>query len=148
MGLVTVAVTICGIVGPIAHARMTRVDRQIESGLTVVSGQVNAYTNLNKKLPGSLNDIRSKLSGDAATIVDQNLVEYKPGKMIGLADLKAASANSSLVAYEYELCVTYKEAQGGANYYEDYNNGRPTMPSTYSHDAGHVCYPLQTRYAY
>lgn len=154
MAVIIVGMAALGIVGPAAHERMTRSDRLIESGLGVVSSEINSYTEKNDKLPSSLSDIRSSLYGDGAKLIDQNLVEYKPGKKITRDDgdvVIQVYPDPRPTAYTYELCVTYKARKGSGEIY--YSRGEsqvitPTTPETYMHPEGYYCYKLQTQYDY
>lgn len=145
MAAVGLAVAAMGVFGPVVNAQQTRDDRLIESGLGGVSVRINNYARENGKLPASLDDVRSKLRGDSATIVERGLVEYMPGQEV---PLRNGFQPVDTPVYEYDLCVTYKSAKGDAYDYEPRMSGGEVAPSTYSHDAGRVCYDLQTEYTY
>lgn len=50
-------------------------------------------------------------------------------------------------SYRYTLCVTYKAKKGNDTYRASYQV-EDVSPETYTHDAGRVCYDLQTSYNY
>ena len=154
MSIAIVAVATLGIVGPAAHGRATRVDRMIESGLPRVSDAINTYAQKNGSLPKSLNDIKSQLRADAATIVTDGRVEYTPGTIMpssatAMIKPEAQDPDSFITqkpSFAYELCVEYV-----AEVRQDYDtmmpyDERPNSPDTYQHDKGRVCYELQTGY--
>lgn len=162
--IVAIAVMVFAVIGPIAEVRLSKSDSQIESGLPQVSTQINRYTTNNLKLPASLDDIKSQLTGNAKVIIDQKLVSYQPGAVISPASASTtATSGTSLQesvdqakvadrpAYNYTLCVEYKYDKNG-DYASDYTDPtyRTTTPSTYYHAKGKVCYDLVTSdtYAY
>lgn len=153
MAVVTIVVTILGVVGPTLYASQTKDDRLIERGLSDVSQGVRNYTNKNGALPSSLSDLRdSNVSSDARELIDRNMVEYKTG-----AAVKQPNVDNNLgtsleqlkePAYEYTLCVTYKSDKGGDYAYDYVEKGRDVTPNTYSHGEGRTCYELATKYVY
>lgn len=156
MAVITIVVTAMGIAGPALQTSRTRDDRLIESNLGQVSSAIRAYTLKNDKLPVSLEDIADDLKGDAKTLIQRELVEYRPGSQV--SDAKSLNISSSRSAplvpanqtsFNYELCVTYK-AEKGSQYDStgDYETRADTSPDTYRHEAGRVCYDLVTRYSY
>ncbi len=153
MAAVIVGIAALGISGPAAYERSTRNDRLIESGLGAVSSEINSYTEKNDKLPSSLSDIRGDLYGNGAKLVDQNLVEYKPGKKITRDDgdvVIQIYPDPRPTTYTYELCVTYKARKGSGDIYYSRESQvtTPTTPETYTHSEGYHCYKLQTQYDY
>lgn len=157
MALTMVVVTTLGITGPVMYQRTVRNDRLIEQGLTSVSDAINQSARNNKTLPSSLQAIRDNVdSTTGKQIIDQNLVEYTPGKQVE-ATVTQGSSDGSTVAdkvtnvsapvFEYELCVTFKAARS-SSYSTVESTTRNTSPNTYIHKAGRNCYPLQTEYSY
>lgn len=156
MGIVTAIVVVLGISGPAYSARVTRDDRLIERSLPLLSEEINAFTSKNDALPKTLADVRSDSNEDVRTLIDRNLVEYTPGQKLeqNATDLPLSSPSKPLVlpadgvVYEYELCVTYKASKGSGGYSGPSMEYGMTSPDTYEHDAGRVCYDLQTSYRY
>ncbi len=148
--VVVVAITGLAIAGPAAQARSTRDDRVIERSLTQVSEAINRYADEKSALPASLGDIKSSLEGDALSLVERNLVEYKPIEAESTSTTYIPPADITREAFNYDLCVTYKaeSAYGGYDYpTKEGEGGREVSPNTYSHDAGRVCYELTTSYS-
>ena len=147
MTVVVVVVTTLGIVGPATQARMTRDDRLIDSNLSLVSTAVNEYANDKAMLPASLDDVKGDLKGDSLSLVERDLVEYKP---IGTSDSTATESTDATTSesFDYDLCVTYKAE---SDYYSTYQSPkaetRETTPATYGHKKGKVCYELTTSYS-
>lgn len=162
---------IAAIAGPAAQARLAKADEAIESGLPSVSRAINDYTERNDALPKSLKDINSSLEGDARTIVQENKVKYQAKERLNTPTLLLPQADQDVPGvesqtwsigsntkdspvYHYVLCVTY--ASESEYYDENYDSYRdslgddnyPTVPSTYRHPSGEVCYDLQTDYNY
>lgn len=163
MGIVTITVTVLAIAGPTWNARMTRDDRLIERNLPQLSEIISSYTAKNDALPATLADVRDQATGDTRELIDRNLVEYKPGDKVEqnasdmplVAPAEGESARSIPpiaqveTVYEYTLCVTYKAKKGDRGAYPAYAPvGRQISPDMYYHDAGRVCYDLQTGYGY
>jgi len=165
MALVTGGVVVLGVVGPIVYAAQTSDDRLIERGLPSVSQAISEYAEEKQALPKSLDDIKGEVKGDAATLLNRNMVEYKPGETKTEPEIRAqdlgtqTNDNQTSIApiappdykgkwFTYELCVTYKaekdvDAVKPLYLEADY---RSVSPNTYAHDAGRVCYKLQTNY--
>lgn len=140
-----------GVAGPAWNARQTRDDRVIERGLMGVSEAVRSYTAKSEKLPQSLAEVKDQTKGDARTLLDRQLVEYMPGDKLP-SDPAPANPDkpipmvASVDAYSYTLCVTYKGSKGTQPYYGKDGSYRVLDPDTYYHEAGRVCYDLQTQY--
>lgn len=157
MTLVVGVITVLGIVGPVANARLTRNDRLISNNLSQVQQAITDYTTSNTKLPADLSSL--KLVGDTKKLVDTNLVTYKPNTKPATSDPGQNSSNyngssaypynnqQSPKTYYYQLCVSYKKAsnpstgsysppvqQTGDNY--------QSYVTTDPHPAGEVCYKL------
>lgn len=153
MGIVTVTVTALAIAGPTWNARLTRDDRLIERGLPQLSEVIRSHTSKSGELPKTLADIRDESTGDARTLIDRDLVEYKPGdKVVQNAQDAVLMPERPIVppdetSYRYTLCVTYQAKKGSGAYPASYPVDN-VSPETYTHDAGRVCYDLQTSYAY
>ena len=163
MAVVTVTITVLAIAGPTWNARITRDDRLIERTLPQLSESINSYAAKSEALPKTLSDVRDEVSEDTRTLIDRNLVEYKPGKEVESSNATDAGDTVSLLApddpkrsippvgqkvYSYELCVTYKAKKGSDVYpARDIASYNMTSPDTYQHPAGRVCYDLQTGYS-
>jgi hypothetical protein len=156
MGIVTAVIVILAISGPAYSARMTRDDRLIERTLPELSEEINSYTNEKNALPTSLTELSDKVSEDTKTLIDRNLVEYTPKSKIAASasDLPLNLTQKPILApdtgdiFQYQLCVTYKAAKGSGSYDSPRSEYGTTTPDTYQHDAGRVCYDLQTNYRY
>jgi hypothetical protein len=152
MAAVTVGVVWLGVTGPVWQARETRDDRLIERGLPVLSEAIRAHSAKADTLPASLSAVKDEVKGDARTLIDRNLVEYKPGGEIsdGAEGSTPELFDSISRGYEYQLCVTYKAKKGDGTYYAKpaYDMDRQISPDTWTHDAGRVCYDLVTNTAY
>lgn len=154
MTLVTGAVVALALAGPTWNARQTRDDRLIERSLSGVSEAVRVYTEKSNKLPASLEDVRDQTTGDARTLIDRGLVEYTAGQKLPadpattVTPDKPIALPDSADAYSYKLCVTYKAKKGPETPYygKDGSYYAVTSPDTYQHEAGRVCYDLQTEY--
>lgn len=153
MGFITIAITALGVAGPTWNARLTRDDRLIERGLPQLSEVIRNHTAKAGELPRSLDDVRDESSEEARTLIDRDLVEYKPGDKVEINAQDALLApERPIVApdetgYRYTLCVTYKAKKGNGTYPASYRMDN-VSPDTYAHDAGRVCYDLQTSYGY
>lgn len=152
MALVTIAITALAIVGPTWSASETRDDRLIERGLPELSEAIRTHAAKSDTLPGNLSEVRDRASADAKSLIDRNLVEYKPGGEVvdGPEGSTPELFDNISRGFEYTLCVNYKAKKGDGSMYTDakYQVGRDIMPNTYQHDAGRVCYDLVTNYAY
>lgn len=140
-------IVVLGIVGPVAEERSTRDDKLIVSGLPSIGESVQTYVTNKKELPASLQDI--ELKGDAKTLVNRNLVTYKPGKVITDSDdypsLNTKPTNKS---FGYELCVNFKKTSNNydnttVSRYAD-KGGYSAYIYAYDHPAGEVCYKVKT----
>lgn len=140
---------VLGFVGPVAQASLTRDDRDIEHSLGSVSSAVDRYARNNDKLPESLDDVQ--LRGDAKTLVERGLVEYKnEGKIPGGTPNPDENGRSTMIyrmgEYRYQLCVEYKKEDSRSSGYSDYTDEEDeyrSSVSTYGHPAGEVCYKLR-----
>jgi hypothetical protein len=165
MAIVTIAITTLGIAGPTWNARVTRDDRLIERTLPQLSEAIRSYTAKADKLPANLAEVRDEVTGETRTLIDRNLVEYKPGKEVTASDTNASESTSVLApddprrsppitpesekSFMYTLCVTYKAKKGTGQTYPAYDvGGNSISPETYYHEAGRVCYDLTTSYSY
>ncbi len=158
MSLATIGLVITAWVGPLAKEASLRNDRLIENNLSELSSSIIAFTAKHQVLPSNLTEL-SDLSATAKELVTKNLVEFIPGKEFTPdAYDKTISTDiypplTSTKAFEYDLCVTYKEKQwlsAGYSYAKDgstTSTDRQTYPSTYGHDGGRVCYYLATSYS-
>lgn len=150
LGLVGV-IAIMGLVGPVANERKTRDDRLISGQISSVASEISQYARSNNKLPASLADIDAQ--GDTKTLIDRNLVEYKPEGQATSATTLDNLGNKSLsssrtTTYKYQLCVTYKQASNSRYGTNDYNNNDDEGYTDYvyasNHEAGDVCYKMKT----
>lgn len=154
MTIVTLGIIALAIAGPTWNAYITRDDRLIERGLPQLSEAISNHTAKADALPATLNDVRDEATGDALTLIDRNLVEYKPGEKV---EINAQDMSLEMLrpivapdetAYHYTLCVTYKAKKGGPATYPAIAQVDSVSPETYYHEAGRVCYDLQTSYGY
>jgi len=135
--MVAIATIIClfGIAGPIMEARSLRNDKLIENNLSSITDKLSDYAEKNNRLPDSLSELT--LSGDAKALVTNNLVAYHKD---------SSPSGTSLDAYYYQLCVTYKKEK--ISDYDHYDSssydGYSTRVSTYAHPAGNKCYKVKT----
>lgn len=134
---VSILLLILAVVGPIVQSVASRDDRRIEAGLSGVQRDIETYVVTNNKLPDSLQDVEFS-ERSSQDIVDDNLVEYK-----AVGKIETLSYPSTSASYRYELCVTYKLANNPNDYSSNRNNQYQSYLSTYSHDAGRVCYKLE-----
>lgn len=145
--IITVAVVlICalGIFGPVVHAQMTKRDKMIESGLPRISSEISQYTRQNNALPKSLSAIRSDVgsTNQARSLIDGNIVEYKPGAKKAAPTTTRRTTSSA--TYEYQLCVSYdRKADEKSSYGSSYRSYNRRTPNVTDHPAGRVCYDLE-----
>lgn len=143
MLVVTLLFLVLAIAGPAVKSFDARSDRIIERGLQPINDAIGTYTRANKKLPGSLSDIKVQ-NEDSQYLLDKNLVEYKIDESISADSLLASESE-----LRYQLCVEYKQAKNNSDTYEDYapepsgENSYDTYISTYRHGAGRQCYKLR-----
>jgi hypothetical protein len=143
-------ISLLGIFGPMANARLTRNDRLIESNLSSVQSSISSYVRTNKKLPENLGTL--KLKNDALKLVEDDLITYKANTKAPSSDSTYYGSNynndSTTKTYYYELCATFKKEK--TSRYDDYNSedkdGYVTYLSAYYHDAGETCYKIKTDY--
>lgn len=166
MLLSMILLVIGGVIGPVAQARLQKQDQLVENGLPALAETINAYTKDNNQLPTNLSDL-DRFNGpeyteDAQELVRSGEVEYSPGgplpsKINGNNSyndeiyMDYQDDNRVMTIYTYELCVTYKTADGGYGYDDGYSGDGQrydTYISTYGHDKGRVCYDVQTDYGY
>lgn len=124
------------IIGPVVTTISTRGDRLIENNLPYVENAIQDYVRENDKLPTSLDQV-SIFEEEAETLVKSGEVKY-------IAEGITEDTVIGGTYLRYQLCVTYDHA------YKDYadTTGRTERYTTYlratPHDAGEVCYKLQT----
>ncbi len=162
--LTAIAFAVTGIVGPAMQTARTKNDRLIERSLPVVAEMINNYTAKHNKLPATLADVRGNLNSDGKKLIDEKMVEYKPGTLLEnmqLGNPRVINPDQTPgspyypseqdVIYRYELCVTYtaKKNIGRGGYVPSYYEKGQSMtsPDTYAHDKGYKCYDLQTSYS-
>lgn len=162
MGLITATLIGLGVGGPAIYANSVKNDRLLEANLSSVSSAINSYAQKNEKLPSSLSDIRGNLNEASRTLLDRNLVEYKPGKEVpSLTDMTSNkqqtmnitwSSSLNRKTFEYQLCASFKSDKNTYGRYgpdeEALSGYRPSSPDVYNHKSGHICYDLQTRQGY
>lgn len=158
MTIVAVTIATLGIMGPIAKAHLAKDDVALEQGLPSISNAIADYVEDNNKLPSSLDQL-SSLDDSAEKIVKEKKVEYTPKEQlnttIGFGSDETTqgvrTTRQQSPVFHYSLCVEYKGEKGS-----DYGGGSrrlegndyDTSPDTYEHDAGRVCYELQTDYTF
>lgn len=152
MFLVTAGVVALSIAGPAWNARLTRDDRLIEGGLGGVSEAIRTYTAKTDALPKTLADVRDQTTGNARTLIDRGLVEYKAGTKLPAPQTNPPSLEKPIVmpaetgSFTYTLCVTYRGSKGTHGPTPMLYKVNEISPDTYYHAAGRVCYNLQTSY--
>lgn len=151
-----------GIFGPAMYAQRTKNDRALETGLENIADAVNEYADEQGKLPESLTDSKVKnhyavsSSDETKLVIDKNLVKYTPKEKLSPAlDTKNSSSSfrDDRVVYHYQLCATFDHKKGegsnAAKLSEIMSRKRyPTRPDVTQHNAGEICYDLQTDYSY
>lgn len=135
-------ISVLGIIGPVDNAHLTKNDRLIDDNLETIQESVSEYVTTNNKLPSNLNQI--SLSGDAQTLVNDNLVNYVPNSISPSTSTNSGNYSSNTgTTYYYELCVNYKKSSGTSNNNLSGNsdsNGYSAYISTAYHPAGYYCY--------
>ena len=141
MLIIIVVFTVLAFTGPFAQTFRTKNDHLIESNLSFVQHDIDAYVTKNNKLPQSLSDVTFE-SDTAKQLIDKNLVTYTQ-----------ESPNTSMDTLRYQLCVTYALKDTAIDY--SYNNGNgynndgySSYISTSGHKAGNVCYKLESSMNY
>lgn len=137
MLVIVATFTVLAFIGPFAQTFQTKNDHLIESNLTYVQNDINAYVTKNNKLPQSLSDVSFE-SDTAKQLIDKKLVTYEQ-----------AAPNTATGDFRYQLCVTYTHKDtamdygyGSGNSYQ--SDGYSSYISTSGHKAGYVCYRLET----
>ncbi len=135
---VAVVLLVFAVVGPVITTIATRNDRLIESNLSSVENGIQDYARDNGTLPTSLDQV-SLFSKDAETLVKNGEVKY-------IAEgAKTTDTSFSNTYLRYQLCVTYDHENNNYDaYYSSNPNDYATYVRTTPHDAGEVCYKLQT----
>lgn len=151
--LVTVGViAILGIAGPVAKERSTRDDRLIVSSIGSIERSISNYADANDRLPDNLEALN--LSGDEQTLVERNLVTYKPEGPDTTTFNQDNNFTGSRISVlkpvqKYQLCVTYTKESNDYSSYQTYRGSASTDDyetylSVYDHPAGNVCYKIKT----
>ncbi len=146
MGVVISTIIVFGVAGPINSLVITRNDRLIDDNLIIVQQAIDNYVTAQDKLPASLSDIT--VSGDAKSIIDNDLVRYVPNSKPSVTE----DENESLSTYTthfYQLCVTYtkeKSIDERDIYYANDadSDGYTNYVVTYNHPAGDYCYKISS----
>jgi hypothetical protein len=142
MAIVVGIVALLGIIGPMAQAHKTKDDKLIENSLQDVNYAIEDYADSNSALPSSLDQI--SVNGDAADIVDRNLVDYTPNVKASTSKTSSYSGSSYTdVTYYYKLCVDYRDASDNSGYYHASEGSYSDYLSTTPHPAGKKCYNLK-----
>lgn len=134
LGTLALGFTVAAFVGPALETSRTKQDRLVESALSSIASDIRAYTQKNKKLPDSLNDIGrtdSSKSDSAKQVVDKKLVTYKPNTHPakgsgwlnkggpGLVDplTRRSNNNSKDQRFYYQLCTNYRSEKKARSSY-------------------------------
>ncbi|MFZ1258745.1 MAG: hypothetical protein WAQ25_04725 [Candidatus Saccharimonas sp.] len=165
LGIISLVITIAGLVGPVAKANLTKQDRLIEKALPGVATAINDYASQKNELPRDLTGLDGYISSynkeEVKTLIAKNVVTYTP-------DTKPASSQydtkkgvstyddtlyTQQKVFYYRLCVTYKQKKGdGSNdTYRGYamsSERGQVIPWVSTHGEGETCYDLQTQYTY
>ncbi|MBC7512088.1 hypothetical protein H7142_00290 [Candidatus Saccharibacteria bacterium] len=160
---IVIAVTL-GVVGPAANARLQRQDSVVEQGLPGVADAINDYVSKNAALPTTLGAVTvPSYDEETKQLLRENLVKYTPGESIATSDVsdmftinknddQFGRGGTVATAFVYKLCVTYKTNDDYDSYrskpYIQEGQKYPTSLETYGHEAGDVCYELQTEDTY
>lgn len=161
MATALVAGVVLGVMGPAAQARLRAQDAVIENALPSLAESINVHANETGTLPRGLNELTNLDQygdgSDVKRLIDENLVQYKPGEKLPLATAQGMGTikpgvdwqdGTVATIYHYQLCVDYKTAYGTSDSSSSYrqNKGQPydTHISTYGHRAGNTCYDVQT----
>lgn len=176
MLIAVLVISSLGIFGPIAYAQRTKNDRLVRSGLSNIASAVNEYAQEKKKLPASLDEpalaqyFSSYSAEDVERIIDAELVTYVPKEQLNttkstpanelqrILEGAAVTSKDSKMSrnqdpvFHYQLCAIYDEKSDNRDRYgirDIPTDGEyPVYPDTDYHEAGKVCYDLQTDYLY
>jgi hypothetical protein len=150
-------ISIIGIIGPVAHARLTRNDRLIDDNLPAIQSSVSDYVNNHSKLPETLGSI-TIYSSDARKLANSGSVQYIPNSKAPTVLPSTSDSYSTTTfnlgqqaslpkTYYYQFCVNYKKASVDHNDYSSpssANNDYSEYISTENHPAGKVCYDAKS----
>ena len=135
--IVPAALIAFGFFSLVPRALASKNDHLVNSNLVLVNGQISNYAFEKGALPENLNDL--SLSEEAAQMINDGLIEYKPNTEPADED-----------GFYYQLCGSYKFSQKG-QYEPSY--GQPIHPKLTrlgyhqyldvgTHQAGQHCYKL------
>lgn len=159
MVMISLVVISLAIIGPVNNERVTKNDRLFTENAPSLKRAIDSYSDKNSALPKSLSDIESK-DENVNKLISSQLVQYTPNTKSrslvgGYLSSKARlddgdSGFNNGYTYFYELCFDYKKADdSSSSNYNDLSYGNDeykTYISTYGHEAGKVCYKLETGY--
>lgn len=138
---VTVLLLIFAIVGPVITTVATRNDRLIEQNIYSIESGVDDYANKHGELPATLDQVHISYK-DGRAIVADGKVKYVPE---GTSNTRKLTGHTYL---RYQLCVNYERENddtgyGYSSYYPSPNEYSTTIQPV-PHEAGEVCYKLET----
>ncbi len=146
MSLVTAVIVVAAGFGPLTYLYNTKQDRLIETALPMLSNDISNFVSQNKRLPAKLGDVKVS-SDEVQTLLDKNLVTYKPNTapvQASVVDAKTLELQQGTNTYNYQLCVSYVDSKNqGSRYAVTYMYPySATSPDVYTHIKGKVCYDL------
>lgn len=146
MALLVTGFVIASFIGPVANARLTREDANVESAVERINNMIQSHAQEYGEVPGSLDEL--ELDGEDKAYVQKNTISYTreettiTPRIQNFQDLQ--EERSKLL--RYQICAEYKR-QG---MYYDYDlssnesiKGYAEYLSVSPHPAGKVCYKLK-----
>ncbi|HEX9153284.1 MAG TPA: hypothetical protein VF809_00505 [Candidatus Saccharimonadales bacterium] len=127
---ISLATVIAASFGPFKSQIANRDDRFIENNLPAIDETIRSYTDKNRRLPASLNDIAMDESDNSYAMIKRNLVKYT-------ANTKESEEGSEHESFYYELCVNFQKSKGSSRQASKVDD-LYTLRS--SHAAGEQCY--------
>ena len=138
--IITVVLLAFAIAGPLATSIASRGDRSIEQNLPRVTSAISSYVRTNGELPKTLSQV-TITNADARALVADDEVEYIAEGQLQAVNEKRANSKT----FRYQLCATYDRANASGYSYDELDAGEYTLYiQTTPHEAGRVCYKLQT----
>lgn len=139
MGVLVGGFIIAGFVGPVAVARLTQDDRELETNIELVATEINAKTRDAGQLPKSLDEV--ELNDKQKDLVNKGLLSYV---LEGAPERSYEGTSDDKPKPRYQLCATFKRQS--PYYSPEYDRGSREYSSYVSastHAAGKVCYKLE-----
>ncbi|MEO8691361.1 MAG: hypothetical protein ABI397_01090 [Candidatus Saccharimonas sp.] len=142
-GVLTIALAVAGIFGPMAQSDAVKQDQSAVTSLADIADSLSQYVLKHNKLPKALNDSDFKANLDSGSIdmVNKGVITYTPNVRPAQPD----QAGGTVMLY-YELCATYNQQIGEPEYNSMYS-ADPNVYNSYlsidSHPAGKQCYKME-----